>query len=130
MHLVLVAVAPPQSEFSFIKIQIGGNSYGLQQSQRRTQMIDHNNKFSDMFESKVIDALGFIKNELDIKSSKGIKYASYDAVITIEGADYDLSLHGDNEIFNGRVLKSANKSQMISSYEKAVKIAGDESKVQ
>lgn len=27
-----------------------------------------------MFESKVIDAWGFIANELDIKSSKGEKY--------------------------------------------------------
>lgn len=92
--------------------------------------IEHNNKFSDMFESKVIKELAFITNELDIKSSKGKKYASYDAIVTIEGTDYDLSMHGDNEIFNGRVLKSADKSQMISSYEKAVKIAGDESKVQ
>lgn len=92
--------------------------------------IEHNNKFSDMFESKVIDALAFITNELDIKSSKGKKYASYDAVVTIEGTDYNLSMHGDNEIFNGRVLKSADKSQMISSYENAVKIAGDKSKVQ
>lgn len=63
--------------------------------------IEHNNRFSDMFESKVIDALAFITNELDIKSSKGKKYASYDAVITVEGTDYNLKLHGDNEIFNG-----------------------------
>ena len=54
-----------------------------------------------MFESKVIEALAFITNELDIKSSKGKNYASYDAVITIEGTDYNLKLHGDNEIFNG-----------------------------
>lgn len=33
--------------------------------------IEHNNKFSDMFESEVINALSFITNELDIKSSKG-----------------------------------------------------------
>ena len=39
--------------------------------------IEHNNRFSDMFESKVIEALAFITNELDIKSSKGKNYASY-----------------------------------------------------
>lgn len=38
---------------------------------RNVCKIEHNNKFSDMFESKVIDALSFITNELDIKSSKG-----------------------------------------------------------
>lgn len=97
---------------------------------RNVCRIEHNNKFSDMFESKVIDALGFITNELDIKSSKGKKYASYDAVVTIEGIDYNLKLHGDNEIFNGRVIKSSDNKHMISSYDRAVKIAKDESKVQ
>lgn len=91
--------------------------------------IEHNNKFSDMFEGKVIDALGFITNELDIKSSKGKNYAPYEAVITIEGTDYNLKLHSDNEIFNGRVLKSADNTKMISSYDTAVKIAKDKSKV-
>lgn len=92
--------------------------------------IEHNNKFSDMFESKVIAALGFITNELDIKSSKGKKYAPYDATVAIEGKDYNLKLQGDNEIFNGRVMKSSDNKQMISSYDKVVKIAKDERKVQ
>lgn len=91
--------------------------------------IEHNNKFSDMFESEVIKALSFITNELDIKSSKGKKYAAYDATLTIDGSEYDISLHGDNNIFDGRVLKSSDKTQMISSYKKIVKISGDESKV-
>ena len=83
-----------------------------------------------MFESRVIDALGFITNELDIKSSKGKKYAAYDAVVNIEGIDYNLKIHGDNEIFNGRVIKSSDNKHMISSYDRAVKIAKDEIKVQ
>lgn len=97
---------------------------------RNVCRIEHNNKFSDLFESKVIDALSFITNELDIKSSKGKKYAAYDAVVTIEGIDYNVKLHGDNEIFNGRVIKSSDNKHMISSYDTAVKIAKDESKVQ
>lgn len=92
--------------------------------------IEHNNKFSDMFESKVIDALGFITNELDIKSSKAKRYAAYEAVVTIEGIEYNLKLNGDKEIFNGKVIKSSDNKHMISSYDKAVKIAKDESKVQ
>lgn len=97
---------------------------------RNVCRIEHNNRFSDMFESKVIEALSFITNELDIKSSKGKKYAPYNAIITIEGNDYDVLLHGDNDIFNGRVLNSVDRSQKISSYDKIVKIAKDESKVQ
>ena len=97
---------------------------------RNVCRIEHNNKFSDMFESKVIDALSFITNELDIKSSKGKNYAPYEAVVTIEGIDYNIRLHGDKEIFNGRVLKSTDNTQMISSYDRAVKIAKDERKVQ
>ena len=91
--------------------------------------IKHNNKFSDMFESKVIDALAFITNELDIKSSKGKKYALYDAVITIGGIDYNIKLHGDNDIFNGRVIKSSDNTHLMSTYDKAVKIAKDATKV-
>ncbi|MDO5396729.1 MAG: hypothetical protein Q4G33_02265, partial [bacterium] len=33
------------------------------------------------------------------------------------------------KLFNGRVIKSSDNTQMISSYDKAVKIAKDESKV-
>ncbi len=91
--------------------------------------IEHNNKFSDKFESKVIDALAFITNELDIKSSKGKNYAPYEAFITIDGVEYKLVLHGDNNIFDGRVLKSVDNTHMISTYEKMVKIAKDKQKV-
>lgn len=91
--------------------------------------IEHNNKFSDKFESKVIESLAFITNELDIKSSKGKNYAPYEAYITIEGVEYKLALHGDNNIFDGRVLKSVDNTHMISTYEKMVKIAKDEQKV-
>ncbi|WP_278850077.1 hypothetical protein [Megamonas funiformis] len=91
--------------------------------------IEHNNKFSDMFESEVIKALSFITNKLDIKSSKGKRYASYKATLKIDDTDYNTSLHEDNNIFNGRVLKSLDKTKIMSSYEKTVEIAGDESKV-
>lgn len=45
---------------------------------RNVCRIEHNNRFSDIFESKLIEALAFITNELDIKSSKGEKYAPFD----------------------------------------------------
>lgn len=75
--------------------------------------VAHNNRFSDLFESKVIEALSFITNELDIKSSKGKRYAAYDATVTIDGESYKISLQSDKAIFDGRVLKSRDKSHMI-----------------
>lgn len=39
--------------------------------------IAHNNKFSDMFEDEIIKSMALITNELDIKSSKGKKYATF-----------------------------------------------------
>lgn len=92
--------------------------------------IAHNNKFSDMFESKVIKALAFITNELDIKSSKGKKYASYDATVKINGIEYNVLLQGDHNLFDGRVLKSTDKTNIISSYEKLIEIAGDKGKIE
>lgn len=90
---------------------------------------EHNNKFSDMFESEVIKALSFITNELDIKSSKAKKYTAYNTTLTIDGLEYDAALHSERDIFDGRVLRSKDKTQIICSYEKALKISGDKSKI-
>ena len=54
--------------------------------------IEHNNKFSDLFESEVIKKLAFITNELDVKSSKGKTFPKYDAIIVVEGKDPELLL--------------------------------------
>lgn len=92
--------------------------------------IDHNNRFSDMFESKVVSALAFITNELDIKSSKGKQYSKYKAKITIGGDEYSINIHGDNNIFDGRVLKSDDGRHMIGSFDKMVQIAGSDKTVE
>ena len=65
--------------------------------------IEHNNKFSDLFESKVIKALAFITNELDVKSKKSKNYASYPAKVEIAGVEYEVSKTSDRSIFDGRV---------------------------
>ncbi|AFM40963.1 hypothetical protein Desaci_1988 [Desulfosporosinus acidiphilus SJ4] len=91
--------------------------------------VDHNNKFSDMFESKVIEALSFITNELDIKSSKGKNYARYAATVKIDDVDYETYISSEKDLFNGRVLKSADKKFLMSSLERANEIAKDQSKV-
>lgn len=63
--------------------------------------IEHNNKFSDMFEDEVIKKLVLITNELDIKSSKGKRYASYKAIITVGDIDYNIKMSSETELFGG-----------------------------
>lgn len=97
---------------------------------RNVCRIEHNNKFSDLFESKVIEALSFITNELDVKSSKGKNYAEYEASVSIAGIDYDISMASETDLFNGRVLKSNDKKHLMTTYERASAIAKDPSKVE
>lgn len=68
--------------------------------------IKHNNKFSDLFEDEVIKELALITNELDIKSSKGKKYAPYDAKIIVDGTEYSTKISSDIELFNGKKIIS------------------------
>lgn len=91
--------------------------------------VEHNNKFSDLFETQVIEALAFITNELDVKSRKSKNYAEYEATISIEGIDYDIFMASETDVFNGRVLKSTDKKNIMTSYEKATAIAKDLNKV-
>lgn len=91
---------------------------------------EHNNKFSDMFESKVIKELAFITNELDVKSKKGKNYASYPAKVEIAGVEYEVLKTSDKSIFDGRVLKSVDKKYMMSSQDKLKKIVKNPEEVE
>lgn len=91
---------------------------------------EHNNKFSDLFESEVIEALALITNELDIKSHKGENYAAYPAKIEIDGIEYSTKMISEKDLFNGRkVLVSTDKKHKLSSMDKITKIAKDSRKV-
>lgn len=92
--------------------------------------MEHNNKFSDLFESKVIKALAFITNELDVKSKKGKNYASYPARLEIAGVEYEVSKASDRSIFDGRVLKSTDKKYMMSSLDNLKKIVKNPEEVE
>ncbi|WP_253198362.1 hypothetical protein [Clostridium gasigenes] len=96
---------------------------------RNVCRIEHNNKFSDLFEGEVIESLALISNELDVKSSKGKNYAKYESTVRIAGVDYDVSMSSELELFSGRVLKSADKKHLMSSFEQVSKIEKDPSKV-
>lgn len=91
---------------------------------------EHNNKFSDLFESEVIDALALITNKLDVKSRKGKNYAAYPAVVEIDGIDYNVSMTSEKSIFDGRVIKSVDEKHKMSSLERIKGIAKNPEEVE
>jgi hypothetical protein len=76
--------------------------------------IEHNNKFSDMFEDEVIKKLALITNELDIKSSKGKRYASYEAKITVGDTEYNTKMSSETELFGGnKKMRSVDGKSLL-----------------
>lgn len=67
--------------------------------------IDHNNKFSDDFESEVINNLAFLRNKLNIKN-KGNKFPSYPAKLKIGDKVYEKKnlISDSNPIGNGSLI--------------------------
>lgn len=91
---------------------------------------EHNNKFSDLFESEVIESLALITNTLDIKSHKGKNYAAYPAKVEIDGIEYSTKMVSEKELFDGRkVLVSTDKKYKLGSLEKVNQMAKDPQQV-
>lgn len=87
--------------------------------------IAHNNKFSDMFEDEIIKSMALITNELDIKSSKGKKYATYTARITIDGTEYTTNISSDAELFGRkRIISTENGKTKLGPLEQIKKFKG------
>lgn len=90
----------------------------------------HNNKFSDLFESEIIEALALITNTLDIKSHKGKNYAAYPVKVEIDGIEYSTKMVSEKELFDGRkVLVSTDKKYKSGSLEKVNQMAKDPQQV-
>ena len=96
--------------------------------------IEHNNKFSNMFESKIIHSLSIITNELDIKSSKAKKYVSYKVALDVDGVEFSEDVHSDAKLFGDDITKSTDGKFLMGPLDKIQKIAkakdGDTSKVE
>lgn len=91
---------------------------------------EHNNKFSDLFEYKVISELAFLTNSLDIKSSKSSSYPKYDATYNIAGVDYTTKLSSETQLFRGRKLKSKDGNYLMGLLNDIENIAKDPNKVE
>lgn len=84
--------------------------------------IKHNNKFSDLFEDEVIRKLALITNELDIKSSKSKKYASYSTKININGTEYSTKISSETELFRNKKMRSEDGRFLFGPIEEIKKI--------
>lgn len=91
---------------------------------------EHNNKFSDLFEYKVISGLAFLTNSLDIKSSKSSSYPKYEATYNIAGMDYSIKLSSETELFRGRKLKSTDGKHLMGLLKDIENIAKDSNQVE
>lgn len=85
--------------------------------------VKHNNNFSDLFENEVITKLALITNELDIKSSKSIKYPSYEAKFNIAGREYTTKISSDTEVFGrNKKMRSVDGKSLIGPIDEIRKI--------
>ena len=73
--------------------------------------IDHNNKFSDAFESKIIEGLAFITNKLDITRKKG-GYKSYEADIIVGDITYPTKISSDADLFLKKMSTEDGKTKI------------------
>lgn len=85
--------------------------------------IEHNSKFSDFFESKVIKDLAIITNLLDVKSSKGKQYARYPMTFTIGNEEFFTQITSDTEVFQ-KINTSLDGKTKIGPIDKILKISG------
>lgn len=91
--------------------------------------VEHNNNFSDLFESEVIEKLAFITNELDIKSSKSKSYPRYEAEINIEGINYSTKISSEKELFsNNKKMRSVDGKYLVGEYDQIRKIQNSNNK--
>ncbi len=70
---------------------------------RRVCKIDHNNKFSDMFESAVINQFAYLRNRLGILN-KGKKVPSYKSVITIDNLVLEKKINSPRDFLNEKIV--------------------------
>lgn len=89
--------------------------------------VEHNNKFSDLFEDEVIKKLALITNELDIKSSKSKNYAPYSAQINVNGKEYSTNISTETELFRSKKMRSLDGKYLIGPIDeiKKIKTAND-----
>lgn len=85
--------------------------------------IEHNNRFSDLFENEVISKFALITNELDIKSSKGKTYAAYNANFLIGDTEYSTKMSSETDLFkSNKKMRSVDGKILLGAMDEIKKI--------
>lgn len=84
--------------------------------------IEHNNLFSDHFESTVINDLAFLRNILNI-NGKNKTFPNYMAKLHIKGDTYTKKFSSDNDNLSDSIMSDESKSKKIGSLDKIKEIA-------
>lgn len=83
--------------------------------------LEHNNKFSDKFESKIINELSYIRNHFNIKG-KNNNYPSYKTEYEINGINYEFKVKSDLDVLGRKNIVSKEKGSILGPIEKIEKI--------
>lgn len=67
--------------------------------------IDHNNKFSDLFESRVIEEFSYIRNRFNIKGKNKV-YPFVNKTIKFQGKSYIVKTRDKKSVFGKKIVKS------------------------
>ena len=87
----------------------------------------HNNHFGDSFEKEVILKLSYLRNYLGIKNKKN-KHIPYDAIVEIEGIEYEKGILNALDFFDGRLSKSKDNEYLFGDFEDVKAIADKKGK--
>ncbi|HDR8042165.1 TPA: hypothetical protein QCZ17_004486 [Bacillus cereus] len=85
---------------------------------------EHNSKFSDSFETYVIEKLSFIANNLDIKSSKANNYPAFTITYSWKDKKYIDDKHTSLNHSLDKIIESTDKTSKIGPNYKVDKIKG------
>lgn len=84
---------------------------------------EHNSKFSNMFESDVIERMAFVTNKLGVKSSKSDSFPKYDTTYIIDGKEYNKKVSSDASLFwDGKIISSIDGKTKIGPLDQLKKI--------
>ncbi|EIS9216727.1 TPA: hypothetical protein KOZ01_001359 [Clostridioides difficile] len=89
---------------------------------------DHNNDFSDLFESKIVNNLAFIRNHLNIKN-KSKEYPLYCAKVKIREDVYKVKTSSENELVGNKIIRTEGTNIVLGPIDKVKKIKGSEGKI-
>ncbi|WP_026859783.1 hypothetical protein [Jeotgalicoccus psychrophilus] len=84
--------------------------------------IEHNNKFSNQFEYKIIKELAFITNSLSVKSSKSKDYLPYEITYEIEGESFKSKMGSEAKKFHNKKMKSIDGKTLLAPLDELRKI--------